>query len=115
MIINSVYNALKGLNAYAPGKHKGDCLERFCVIKSGYQSPFIGTNKVGYEVIDIILFVPATNYLNIFEYKKDIKIALKKLSFLRPTGNETPAIFDNDKNAYTSSIEYQVLKKLTEG
>jgi len=37
---------------------------------------------------------------------------MKELDFLRKTGNETPIIIDDTKKAYTTSIEYQIIKKL---
>lgn len=115
MIWQEIHDELggAGLNPYPPGKHKGECLERYCVLRQGSQSPFIGTNKVGYEMIDIILFIPEFNeYTEMEKYKKEVKTALKRLSFLRLTGNETPTIPDSKKKAYTCSIEYQVLKRL---
>ena len=43
---------------------------------------------------------------------KQIRAALKEVLDLRKTGFETPAITDDDKKAYTSSIEYVIIKKL---
>lgn len=109
-----IYDKLKqeGLNPYPPGKHQGDCLKRYCVVKENTQVPYFNSNKLGYKTIDIIVFVPIDSYIAIEPYVKEIKVALKELNFLRKTGNETPVIPDDSVNGYTTSIEYQILKKL---
>ncbi len=102
----------KGLNPYAPGQHEGQCMERYCVIKESSQVPFFRSNRTGYRLIDIIVFVPIASYIKVEPYVKEIKAALKELSFLRYTGNETPLITDDEVKAYTTSIEYQIIKTL---
>ena len=66
----------------------------------------------GYRLIDIIAFVPVASYISIKPYAEEIKAAMKELPFLRYTGNETPVITDDEVKAYTTSIEYQIIKKL---
>jgi len=109
-----VFNKLKenNLNPYPPGKHEGLCLERYCVVREGSQVPYFHSRHIGYSIIDIILFVPISSYVEIEPYASEIRIALKELNFLRKTGNETPVITDDEKEAYTMSIEYQIIKKL---
>lgn len=110
----TIYNKLEehSLNPYPPGKHKGTCEERYCVVKENLQVPFFNSNKVGYKLMDIILYVPLSSYIEVEAYVKSIKAALKELTDIRLTGNETPVITDNDVKAYTTIIEYQILKKL---
>lgn len=102
----------KNLNPYPPGMHKGLCEEPYVVIKEGTQIPNINTNRLGQRVIDIIIFVPLNSYIAIDPYVKKIRAALKELPYLRKTGGETPIITDDDKKAYTTSIEYVIIKKL---
>lgn len=102
----------KGLNPYPPGQHEGECTERYCVIKENSQVPFFNNNKTGYRLIDIILFVPISSYIQVEPYAKKIRAAMEELISLRKTGNETPIIIDDEKKAYTMSIEYQIMKKL---
>ena len=101
----------KGLNPYAPGIKTGICRERYCVVRTGSQIPTVG-NKAGVKLFDIIVYVPKTRYPDIGPYTQEIKTALKELDFLRPTGNETPPVPDDEQEAFTASVEYQVLKKL---
>ncbi|MBC8590610.1 hypothetical protein [Wansuia hejianensis] len=109
-----IYTELKekNLNPYPPGLHKGLCEEPYVVIKEGTQIPSIQSNVLGQKVIDIIVFVPLSSYIAVDPYMKKVRSALKELSYLRKTGLETPIITDDDKKAYTSSIEYVIQKKL---
>ena len=100
------------LNPYFIGQHEGLCGERFVVIKDMGQMPSVGTNTTGQQIIDIIPFVPAEDYVKMLPYKKEIKAALKELNHIRKSGIETPDIADDDKKAYTTSIQYTVYKKL---
>lgn len=102
----------KNLNPYPPGKHKGICEERYCIVKENSQVPRFNTNKLGYKLIDIILFVPLNSYIQVEPYAREIRETMKEIKFLRKTGNETPVIVDDKKEAYTMSIEYIVQKKL---
>lgn len=113
-MIKAIYDHLKAknLNPYFIGQHKGECTERFCVIKENSQVPYFYSNKLGYRLIDIIVFVPLNSYIAVEPYMTQIRSALKELDFLRKTGFESPAITDDEKKAYTSSIEYTIVKKL---
>ena len=102
----------KNINPYAPGKHKGLCDKPFCVILEGSQVSSINTNQVGQQRIDIIVFVPLESYIRLKEYKASIRSAMKELKSIRKTGFETSTITDDDKQAYTMSIEYVIQKKL---
>lgn len=114
MMVKRIYDHLKSknLNPYFIGQHKGECLEKYCVIKENVQTNYSGTNVLGYKLIDIIIFVPINSYIELENYKKEILESIRELKSLRKTGNETPAIVDDTKKAYTISVEYQIMKKL---
>lgn len=109
-----VYQKLKdkGLNPYPPGRHSGECKEPYCVIREGMQTPSLNSARLGRRVIDVILFVPKGSYVEMLPYANAIKMAMAEIVELRKTGNETPVITDDEVQAYTTSIEYQVMKKL---
>ncbi len=113
-MLEDIYAHLKEkeLNPFFIGQHKGECTKRYCVIKENLQVPYFNTNKLGYKLVDIIVFVPANSYIQVEPYVKQIRAAMKELKWLRKTGNETPVITDDDKKAYTTSIEYVIQKKL---
>src|SRR5699024_12804589 len=86
--------------------------ESYEIRGEGSQIPNINSNVIGQKIVDIIVMVPNNSYIVISPYVKDIKAALKELEYLRKTGTETPIIVDDDKKAYTMSIEYVLQKKL---
>ena len=102
----------KGLNPYPIGKHIGECKERYCVIKEQTQSAYFNARRLGYRTIDIIVFVPMASYIAVAPYVAEIKAAMKELPALRYTGTETPIITDDERKAYTTSLVYQVMKRL---
>lgn len=109
-----IYQKLRdeGLNPFAPGQHKGTCQESYCVVQEGAQMPSFRGRRVGSRIVDIIAFVPASSYVQMAPYVGKIKAALRGLSFLRWTGGETPVVTDNDVKAYTTSLQFQIQKKL---
>lgn len=113
-MIKNIYDHLKenNLNPYLIGQHKGECDEPFIVIKEGTQMPSIQSNQIGQQIIDIIIFVPSNSYIDLDLYTRKIRKVLKELEYLRKTGLETPAITDDEKKAYTMSMEYVLQKKL---
>lgn len=102
----------KNLNPFYPGQHQGKCTEPYTVIREGAQIPSPSGRTTGQKIIDIILFTPGNSYLQMEEYKKQVGEALREIKGLRKTGIETPIITDDDKEAYTSSQEYVIHKKM---
>lgn len=103
----------KGIDVYSPGQHEGKCTNPYVVLKNNGITGFEGSNQIGSQIIDIILYYPSTNYSNIEPYTYQIQRILKELSeYLRPTGNITPVILDDSANGYTQTLEYQTFQKL---
>ena len=102
----------KGINVYSPGQHKGLCTESYVVLRDGGGDSFAGTNKVGYSILDVIIYHPNNRDSSLGSYKKEVKKHLEEVKGLKKTGFETPVVMDDDKQAYTTSIEYQILKRL---
>lgn len=102
----------KKFNPYYKGQHEGLCKDPFVIVAEGNQIPNINSNKLGQKIIDIIVMVPINSYLAVDPYVENIRNALKELDYLRKTGTETPVIVDDNKKAYTMSIEYVLQKKL---
>jgi hypothetical protein len=100
----------KGIDVYSIGQKQGLCNDPYVVVKESGQYP-LSSNKQGYDLVDIIIFYPVGSYSQLFSYKNDIKNYLAELKYLRKTGNETPVIIDDEVKGYTTSVEYQVLKK----
>ena len=112
--LNYIYKKEDGIKPYFIGQHEGLCDKPFIVIKENDQLPTLGTTKTGQKIIDFIVFVPLNSYIELEECMKKVRSTLKEITYLRKTGIETPAIVDDDKKAYTTSIEYVIQKKLEE-
>lgn len=113
-MIDTLYHHLKseGLNPYLIGQHVGECEKPFVIIKEGTQIPSLHSRNIGQQPIDMILFLPVSSYKQVAIYRKDVIGSLKNIKHLRKTGTETPPIVDDEKKAYTMSIEYVLQKKL---
>ncbi len=113
-MVRDIYTKLKNknLNPYFKGQHEGLCKEPYVIVGEGSQIPNINSNVIGQKIIDIIIMVPVNSYISVKPYADDIRNALKELKYLRKTGTETPVIVDDEKKAYTLSIEYVLQKKL---
>ncbi|BFN04371.1 hypothetical protein [Clostridium tetani] len=108
-----IYLHLKklGYKVYSPGQKRDKCTESYLVIKEN-GTYALNSNVNGYKLFDIIIYHPMSNYSTMEFYVENIKQAMKDITELRPTGNETPAIIDEKIEAYTTSIEYQQFKSL---
>lgn len=113
-MVRDIYTKLKNknLNPYFKGQHEGLCKEPYVIVGEGSQIPSINSNTIGQKIVDIIVMVPINSYIAIDPYVNNIRQALKELKYLRKTGIETPVIVDDEKKAYTMSIEYVLQKKL---
>lgn len=100
-----------GYEVYSPGQKRDKCINPYVVIKENGTHALAG-NVSGYKLVDIIIYYPLDKYSSMEFYIDNIKNTLKKIDELRPTGNETPSIVDDEVNAYTASIEYQQFKSL---
>lgn len=101
----------KGIEVYFIGQKKGECLSNYVVIKDSGTIPTIG-NKLGSQVIDVYCYVPQGRYTETVAFRNKIKILLKEFKSLRYTGNETPAIAEDDIKAFSFYIEYVNQKEL---
>lgn len=95
-----------GIDTYAPGQHKGDCIEPFVIIKNDGQSEIIGTASKR-NTIDIIIYAPIAWYSKVDIFVADVQAALKQVRGLCDTYYQSPVLPDDDKNAYTTSLRYE--------
>ena len=99
-----------GIKVYLPGQHKGDCLFNYVVLKDNGTSGYLGSNKIGTQLIDVIFFVPQNRYSQCEIFKKEIKTLLGEFPGIRFTGDETGAITDDSVKALTFSVMYESQK-----
>lgn len=103
----------KGIDIYSPGRHKGKCTNPYVVLKNTGTTGFEGSNQIGSQTLDVIVYCPRSNYSDVESYAVQIQSFLSELKeYIRPTGNITPSILDDSVNGYTQTIEYQTFQRL---
>lgn len=103
----------KGVDVYSPGQRKGKCTSPYVVIKNTGTLGFEGSNQIGSQAIDVIIYYPSTNYSGTETFTNQIQDFLRELKqYIRPTGTITPVILDSSVEGYTQSIEYQTFQRL---
>ena len=95
-------------DVYFIGQKKGNCTKKFIVIRDSGIIP-ITSNKTATQIIDIIGYVPESKYIEIEEFKENIKETMKEYA-ARITGEESPIIPEDSFKAYSFSITYQIQK-----
>ena len=98
------------IKVYLPGQHKGDCAFNYVVLKDGGTSGYMGSNKIGTQLIDVIFFVPQNKYSKCEEFKNEIKTLLEEFPGIRYTGDETGVITDDSVKGLTFSVMYESQK-----
>lgn len=102
----------KEIDVYSPGQKTDTCITPYIVIVDNGQYGMAGSNRNGYSLIDVLVFVPLNKYSQIEGYRAQIKGYMKELNCIKATGLETPVIIDDLVKAHTTSIQYQILKRL---
>ena len=97
-----------GFEVYFIGQKWGICEKPYIVIRDAGTIP-IYSNKAGTQIIDIIGYVPESKYIEIEEFKENIKETMKEYA-ARITGEESPVIPEDSFKAYSFSITYQIQK-----
>ncbi len=110
-----VYLHLKSnsIDVYSPSQHAGKCVSPYVVLKNTGIIGDSGSNQIGSQTIDILLYSPATNYEDLEPYTTQVQGLLSKLKeYIRPTGNVTSITTDDIVKAYTQTMEYKTFQKL---
>lgn len=113
--IERIRDTLKaaGLSVYKPGQCPDVCQAKYIVAKPGGTYPFAASNKVGFTLATVFLYVPLDKHEELEPLSAQVQTLLKPLqSQVRPTGNISPDIIEDLYRAHSRSIEYMVLKTL---
>ena len=98
------------IDVYFPGQHKGECTSNYVVIKENTTSSLNGITGSG--LIDLLFFVPESDYLECANYRKKVKEILENFKDIEFTGNETGPVTDDSVKAYTFSLMYKKYKRI---
>ena len=102
-----------GLAVYEPGQHPDVCKAPYLVVRQGETTPTAGTNKTGYTLATVFLYVPLNQYDQLATIAAQAQGLLEPLQpQVRPTGNLGPDIIEPDYKAHSRGMEYMILKKL---
>lgn len=105
--------ASQGFQVYSPNQKEGKCTNPYIVVKNTGTSGFLSSNQIGSQSLDILIYVPFTNYSNLETYTQQIQDSLSSLKeYIRPTGNITSVILDVEVMGYTQTLEYQTFQRL---
>lgn len=113
-VLKQIYDVLKeqGINVYFPGQHKGECKNRYTVVKmeGAVQSLTVSSER---PIYTLMCYVPCNKYSELEEYVNELKTKMKKIfPVVMYVGNETPSYYDEGVNAYMISFQYQNCRKI---
>ena len=101
-----------GLLSYAPGIAKGPCRAPYVVVRGAgsYAHGVSASMSIGRRMVTLYCFVPREGG-NLAQLVARVKQAMKGLGTLaRSTGNEGPEMLEQEYDARSQSVEYQVLR-----
>ena len=101
-----------GFDVYFPNQYKGDVKSDIVVVYNMGQHAEPFNYDCGRTLIHLILHVNQDKYTDIITLHDRVRRVMKCLKGVRSTGLQTPVINDDTKKSYTTSIEYEVTKKL---
>ena len=102
-----------GFDTYYPGQHKGECLSPYVVIKYDGATKVVGISS-SVATYTIMCYVPVKHYSMLEDYVQRVKEVMKEHVFplVRPDGNETPSVYEEETKSHMVSIEYANYRKM---
>ena len=98
---------------YEPGQAPNACNAPYVVVRGGGTYPFAGSNKTGYTLANVTVYVPLDQYDQLATMTAQVQTLLTPLyNQARPTGNIGPDIIEEEYQAHSKSLEYMILKPL---
>lgn len=98
-----------GFNVFAPNTHKGECRENYLVLKETNTGRY---NNYSTQIVLYDIMCYAKNYTACLALKEKVRKTMLQARYsVMPTGNETPAFFDDSVKGYMASIEYRNYRK----
>lgn len=102
----------KGFDTFYPSQHKGECLKPYVVIKYDGASQVAGISS-DQAIYTLMCYVPSEQYSTLMSYVEQVKEAMKELfPLVRPNGNETSSIYEDDNKSHMVSVQYTNYRKI---
>lgn len=111
-MIKKMYQELTdaGLRVFSPARFTNqDSSSPYVVVVEQEQTGY-GNNKVGFQIVSVVVHVPLDDYFRLEEECEKVRIAL--LGKFNATGYESKPIVEDDLGCFTKSIQYIIKKKL---
>jgi hypothetical protein len=109
-----LFNTLKSLYpTYWVGQYNGKAKEPYVVIKFNNQSTSNATTAAGWQMFEVMVYVPIQSILPMEKMIDTIINAL--INDYEFTGNITPDFVDTDKEAWMRSIQFRIPKEIKRG
>lgn len=114
-ILKQIYDVLAsdGTKVYFPGQFKGECVEKYIVLKSGATAKLLTVSSER-PTYTIMFYVPKNNYTQFESFIRETKQKMKKIFplVMYDNGSETESYYDEDLKAHTKSIMYVGCRKI---
>lgn len=101
-----------GILCYKPGIATGKCRQPYVVVRGSgaYARGMSGAAGIGYRTVTLYCFVPRTGG-DLPAFVSEVRQTMRALKTqLRPTGNEGAEMLEEDFDARSQTVEYQVLR-----
>ena len=113
-ILKSIRDVLEkdGTKVYFPTQHKGDCLEKYLVVKLD-GSNIEMTVSSERPIYTIMCYVPKNEYSTLENFVYETKQKMKQIyPLVMYAGNETPSYYDEQIQGHMISFQYQGCRKI---
>lgn len=107
-----VYLQNQGFDVYLPGKHQGECIEPYVVVRTGVTTQF---NQFSSTVTyyDVMCYVPGATPSQLDTFVEEVKTSMKGLApMIRPTYEISEAYYDDSVKGHMRSITYINYRKV---
>lgn len=95
---------------YAIGEHQGECKAPYAVLKFDNQVQSMNNANCGWQFVHVFLYAPLGDITVLDDMAIKAQEALKgNLEF---TGDITPELIDDDKQAYFRRLKYRIPKEV---
>lgn len=96
----------RGINAYSPGKHEGQCTEEYVVVRFAGSSGF-GEYSTKQAIYELLCYVPEKEYTRLDTFIDEVRLAMKSLwPMFKDLKETSPDYFDKDVKAHMRFIQY---------
>lgn len=113
-VLKQLYDCLKqnNIDVYFVGQHKGECTEKYAVIKIGGTTTEYNVSAER-PIYTIMCYVPEDKYSELEEYALEVKEKMKQVyPLVMYLGNGTDSFYDENVKGHMTSFQYQGCRKI---